>query len=279
VIQANQGINLRYLCYVLAETDISGYLSGSTQPKLTQAAMNAIDVRLPEQSYQNSVVSILRALDDKIDLNREITRAIDALAMATYESALSSDSRSTAIGAIAAFHNRGRVPLSSRQRTIFRGPYPYFGANGVIDHVAEYRFDGSFVLVGEDGTVETAQGAPVAQYVDGQFWVSNHAHVLTGTAVSNELLLVALRAADVHPYVTGAVQPKLSMGNLKRLQVELPGPTSQSAVEQRLRTYFWRIRAAERESRILADLKNVLLPGLISGEIRVREAEKVVEAT
>src|SRR5690606_30540301 len=110
-----------------------------------------------------------------------------------------------------------RVPLSGKQRAERRGIYPYHGAAGVMDFVDDYLFDGIHVLIGEDGSVVKDDGRPYTQYVWGKFWVNNHAHVLRGRGITNETLLIFLDQCDIAPFVTGAVQPKLSQGNLKKI--------------------------------------------------------------
>lgn len=108
-------------------------------------------------------------------------------------------------------HDSKRVPLNSRERAKRKGPYPYYGAAGIMDYVDDYLFEGIYVLVGEDGSVIDDKGHPITQYVWGQFWVNNHAHILTGkNGVTNEHLYLALKNTNIQPFVTGAVQPKVN---------------------------------------------------------------------
>jgi type I restriction enzyme S subunit len=57
----------------------------------------------------------------------------------------------TTIGEIVQFYDHKRVPLSSNQRKERQGPYPYYGASGIIDSVDDYLFDGKYLLIAEDG--------------------------------------------------------------------------------------------------------------------------------
>ena len=86
-------------------------------------------------------------------------------------------------------HDSKRIPLSSRQRAELESIYPYYGATSIMDYVDKYLFDGVYLLLGEDGTVIDDNGYPILQYVDGKFWVNNHAHIITGkNGYSVELL-------------------------------------------------------------------------------------------
>ena len=75
--------------------------------------------------------------------------------------------------------DKKRKPVTKAAREA--GEYPYYGANGIQDYVSDYIFDGTFVLVGEDGSVITKAGTPVVTWAEGKIWVNNHAHIIEGT--------------------------------------------------------------------------------------------------
>ena len=130
------------------------------------------------------------------------------------------ESEST-VGEVARFNNSLRKPVTASKRE--PGPYPYYGAAAIQDWVNDFLFEGLHVLVGEDGTVQTPEGRPLVQLVDGKFWVNNHAHVLVCDSDSDtRFLAYALSEVQVAPYVTGAAQPKLNMGNLKGIPIRWP---------------------------------------------------------
>ena len=69
-----------------------------------------------------------------------------------------------------------RKPVSKGLRS--KGIYPYYGANGILDYVGDYIFDGTYLLLGEDGSVINEDKSPVLHWAVGKIWVNNHAHVL-----------------------------------------------------------------------------------------------------
>ena len=127
------------------------------------------------------------------------------------------------VSEIIELHDSKRIPLSSREREKLNKIYPYYGATSVMDYVDRYLFDGIYLLLGEDGTVVDDNGFPVLQYVDGKFWVNNHAHVITGKCgFTVELLYLLFSLTNVKFIVTGAVQPKISQANLNKVPVLIP---------------------------------------------------------
>lgn len=116
-----------------------------------------------------------------------------------------------------------RKPLSALQRAKKQGIYPYYGAQGIIDHLDEYLLDGEYLLVAEDGANLETRNQPIANIAKGKIWVNNHAHVLgnNGKCPLN-LLGFILNNMNISPYVTGCAQPKLNQENLRNIEIELP---------------------------------------------------------
>lgn len=86
IIQTTEKCNIDYLCYLINSMDLSGYITGSAQPKLSQANMNAISLNLPDRLIQDKIVSILGLLDTKISTNNEINKNLEQQAQAIFQS-------------------------------------------------------------------------------------------------------------------------------------------------------------------------------------------------
>lgn len=116
--------------------------------------------------------------------------------------------------------DRKRKPVTKAARE--SGEYPYYGANGIQDYVSDYIFDGTFVLVGEDGSVVTEIGTPVVNWAEGQIWVNNHAHIIEEIAgVKLRYLYHYLQTVNVAPLIHGNI-PKLTGGDFKALSIPIP---------------------------------------------------------
>ena len=114
-----------------------------------------------------------------------------------------------------------RVPVKQADRR--PGPYPYYGASGIVDHVHDYLFDGEYLLIAEDGENLRTRNTPIAFLADGKFWVNNHAHIVRGNhSADTRFLLYALSELDVSGYLTGSTMPKLTQGNLNRVSLLTP---------------------------------------------------------
>ena len=128
-------------------------------------------------------------------------------------------------------HDKDRIPLSAMERQKRQGTYRYYGAQGVIDHVDNYLFDGEYVLIAEDGENLKSQKQDVAQLVHGKIWVNNHAHIATTT---NECRLryfyYLINNKNLSEYITGSAQPKLSQASMRKMSFVLPNINTQDKI-------------------------------------------------
>jgi type I restriction enzyme S subunit len=164
------------------------------------------------------------------------------------------------LGEVIELFDHKRVPLNSRERQDRQGPYPYYGAQGVIDHIDDFLFDGRYILVAEDGENLNSKKLPLALFANGKFWVNNHAHILRGKSevADDSFLLACLNNADIRPYVTGAAQPKLSQANLRQIEIPFPPFPIQRRIAGILSAYDELIENNQQRIRILEEMARML---------------------
>ncbi len=165
-----------------------------------------------------------------------------------------------------------RKPLSGQERDLMDKIYPYYGATSCMDYVDDYLFDGIYTLIGEDGSVVKEDGLPYMQYVWGKLWVNNHAHILQGkNGFSTEMLHVMLSTTNIRHLVTGAVQAKLSQANMQKILVAIPSTNILDEIRPKFDKLYQLIRKNEDESHRLSQLRDALLPRLMSGVLKISD--------
>ena len=283
-------INTRFIYHFFRSKYFKNFITmrteGSVIPHLYQKDFVDLDFPLPELSVQDKIVGILDAIDTKIELNKSINNNLEQQAKALYkdwffdfspfstEGNLPNGWRLGTVGDIIQLHDSKRVPLSGSERDKMEKLYPYYGATSLMDYVDNYLFDGIYLLLGEDGTVVDSLGFPILQYVYGQFWVNNHAHIITGKeGFSVEELYLFFSLTNIKSIVTGAVQQKVSQQNLKKVPAIIPSKEALSAFDDLIQPIFAQIRNLRDENAHLADLRDTLLPRLMSGELDVSDTE------
>lgn len=164
-------------------------------------------------------------------------------------------SNTVQLGDVVLLEDSKREPLSSRQRASRKGLYPYYGVQGVVDHLNDFTYKGTYLLVAEDGENLRSRKQPIARIVSGEFRVNNHAHVLRGTDKCDiRILAWLLNEMNISAYVTGAAQPKLSQKNLLFIELELPTTDNQRAILRLLNPISEKIRLNQRTNDYLAEM-------------------------
>ena len=126
-----------------------------------------------------------------------------------------------------------RIPITAEDRK--SGEYPYYGANGIQDYVADYIFDGEFVLLAEDGGNFGSREKPIAYRISGKCWVNNHAHVLKPKAgLDVDYLCYSLMFYKVDGMVNGATRQKLTQAAMRKMQIPSRGIEEQEYIVDEL---------------------------------------------
>ncbi len=147
----------------------------------------------------------------------------------------------------------GRIPLNTDQRSLKQGEYPYWGANGIVDHLDEYLFDEPLVLLGEDGAPFFDAFKDKAFFVEGPIWPNNHIHILRPKANTvGKYLTYALNVTDYSPYIEGSTRDKLTQENMNEILISLPPLETQTKIADYLD------RKTAELDQLIAAKKNLL---------------------
>lgn len=271
----------QFLAYQFLTESIKGWILGhavgTTMPNLNSNILSNLPVVLPPLSEQKAIADILGSLDDKIDLLQRQNTTLEAMAETLFRQWFIEEAQEDwgeqAFGNIVTFHDSKRIPLSKTEREKMQSGllYPYYGAAQIVGYVNNFIFNGDYLLFAEDGTVRTDSGTPVLQRAYGKFWVNNHTHVITANyPYNNDFLYIFLLRKNIDELITGAVQPKISQSNLRKLPI--PHYPIELVKKYILLTknIFSKIRSNQQQIRTLEKLRDTLLPKLMSGEVRVR---------
>ena len=285
VMRAKTGISDPQFVYytainpVFRNVAVKSMVGSSGRQRVQQSVLEELELSVPDLDEQRRIGDFLARIDEKIALNDRINDNLLAQAQTLYkqffpygvQDDLPDGWRIGTVGEIIEIHDSKRIPLSGADRSkMEKKIYPYYGAASLMDLVDNYIFDGKYLLLGEDGTVVDDAGYPILQYVWGQFWVNNHAHILTGRlGYDVESLYMLFKQTPVKSIVTGAVQPKISQANLRSVQVVIPPEHNLREYNDLVEPLFSLFRANEEECKTFTALRDTLLPKLMSGEIDV----------
>lgn len=284
-------------------------IHGATVDRIALKEFPSFQIPLPDIQVQRAIAHILGTLDDKIELNRKQNETLEAMARALFKAWFVDFEpvrakmegrwqRGQSLPGLPAhlydlFPDRlveselGEIPEGWEMRTVGdfadlqggkqlekdrivpNGEIPVFGGAGVMGYTDTYNADGFVIAVGR-------VGAYCGQFFShrGKAWINNNASLIRQKKEDfGEWLFLSLRHADIDVIKKGAAQPFVSNGDLSKLPLVWP---SEKVVESFLQFTVPLLKGQEdanRESKFLALLRDTLLPKLISGELRIADAE------
>lgn len=173
------------------------------------------------------------------------------------------------LSSIVEFLDHKRKPITESERVT--GPYPYYGANGIQDYVADWIFDEELILLAEDGGHFENPDRGVAYKISGKSWVNNHAHVLRPTNVDVDYLKHILRNMDLMQYVNGATRLKLTKANASRIKIPLPPLAEQKRIAELLDTADRIIGLREQAIAKLDELAQSVFENLLRSNDKIEK--------
>lgn len=303
-----------YLSYFFGLPTFKDYINriavGATMPSLNTKILGDVPIYFPSLNEQHAIAHILGTLDDKIELNRQMNQTLEAIARAIFKSwfvdfdpvwakingeqpygmdaetaalfsAAFTDSslgpipegwNVASLGQIANLRNGKRLSTSLYSPD---GNNPVFGSNGQIARTNEVLSLTPVVAIGRVG----AYCGSVFR-IDVPSWVTDNAIVVTPKpAIDFEFLYYRLSSLDLRQTATGSAQPLVTQGGLKAIQVIRPPRQVLDSFGNLVRPLAAKAHSNTQESHTLAELRDTQLPKLISGQLRVPDAERFVEDT
>jgi type I restriction enzyme S subunit len=302
----NKGVNPVYASYYLGHPSVREWIvrhaHGATMPNLNTSILSALPFVIPSLEEQQAIAHILGTLDDKIELNRRMNKTLETMARALFKSWFVDFDpiRARAEGRdpelqkhlIALFPRRfqgsalGQIPEGWR---VYRwrelvtleygkslsgyendeGPYPVYGTNGRIGSHSEPLCTHSGIIIGRKGAYRGVH------FCNSPFFVIDTAfYVEPKEPIELRWAYYELLRQDINSMDSGSAIPSTSREDFYSLPVLAPPFDIQQRFVELL-TPFWTWQEQnEKESRTLAAIRDALLPKLISGELRVTDAER-----
>jgi len=269
----------KYLYYYLKRFNFDEMNVGTAVPSLTTALLNELELKIPSLNKQKKILDFLLPFDQKIETNNAIIANLEAQAQAIFkswfvdfepfqdggfvESELGMIPEGWEVKTISEFSHvtSGKRPM----KRLEDGDVPIYGANGQTGWTDEVLIDKSCILIGRVGTLGSVQR------LNDKIWASDN--TLVFTSADYEFLYFQLKRIDYAAYNRGSTQPLITQGDIKNIKVIYPNNVVMEKFSNVVGLYFDLIWQLEKQNKNLAQIRDTLLPKLMSGEIRVVQDE------
>ena len=305
IVRGQQSFLNDWIVYYIANLNVNPYISGAVQPKLNKQNLLSIPIVMPELKEVEAIASILSALDDKIENNLAMNKTLEAMAMALYKHWFVDfgpfqdghfiDSELGLIPEGWEVKRLGEVYNTTSGGTPSRKKIEYY-QNGTIPWVKSKELYGNFVVETEENITELGLSKSSAKLVPEKTVMLamygatvGESSILSQPASCNQAICAIMQKNLTYVYIfqflrhfkndilnqaVGSAQQNISQAIIKNLQIVVP-PSCLDIFSQIEMLYS----KAERnliENQTLTKLRDILLPKLISGEVRVKDIEEIV---
>ena len=294
VVPVNGLIDLRWAYYLLAREDLAKLNRATGVPGLNRDDVYALRRKIPPLAEQRGIAAVLDAIEEAIERTEAVIAATERLRDALLHELLTrgvpgwhtewrevpglgtipADWQVVRLGEVTDVLDARRIPLNADERAKIPGRYPYYGANGVMDHIGRWIFDedDDLILLAEDGGhFDEFRTRPIAYRVRGKCWVNNHAHVLK--AKNREIgsfIFHSLVNKDIRPFINGSTRSKLTQADLVRIKVGLPSASDEALVIAEVLDAVGEMIDQRRSQRdALTVAKTSAADALLTGRVRV----------
>jgi type I restriction enzyme S subunit len=236
---------------------------GATMPSINTTILSEVDIVLPDLDYQFNVASILSSLDDKIDLHRRQNKTLERLAETLFRQWFVEEGNEIILIGNVASVTTGKG--LKREEFIEDGKFPILGANGEIGRTNKYLTESKLILTGRVGTLGKVYLS------DDKVWISDN--VLIVNPFDEKFfypIYFNLKSIDFENLNVGSTQPLVTQTEVKKIELKIP--TKQNFEEfAKICSYnFEKIKTNQIQIRTLTQLRDTLLPKLMSGEVRIK---------
>ena len=239
---------------------------------ITISDLKKIKVTVPAKDFQGKVAAILTAIDNKISLNAKLNGYLEELALALYTEYLEWNDGELPIGWVCRpLSDFFPVKTGKKDANIAteNGLYPFFTCGKQNLFTDNYSFDGSAILVAGNGDFSV-------KWYEGKFEAYQRTYVL----MPNDPVLlgylycaVKRNLSNITSKSRGSVIKFITKGNIADCEIAVPPIPEMNEIIKHLNQILRVIDANKRDTALLKELRDVLLPKLMSGEIDVSKID------
>ena len=253
-----------YYFFCLKETKqfIRNIAVGATMPSINTKLLGEVEIIYPDISVQRKITKILSAIDSKIELNKNINDNLQQQTQAIYDSMFIENANPA--------WQRGHlsdlvtVKYGKDHKKLADGCYPVYGSGGIMRHVERPLYDKESVLIPRKGTLNNVM------YVNQPFW-SVDTMFYTEMRIPNvaKFIYHFINGKDLASMNAGSAVPSMTTDILNAMEVTIPSATTLAKFEILVAPMYRTMQENNNQSAKLAELRDTLLPKLMSGQVDV----------
>ena len=260
------GNDAKFIYYFLKTLEWSKFTSASAVPGINRNTVHKENVSLPDIETQRRIASTLSMFDEKIKINTEINDNLQQQAQAIYSSMfIDNPDPAWSHGHLSDLIT---VKYGKDHKKLADGIYPVYGSGGIMRYVERPLYNKESVLIPRKGTLNNVM------YVNQPFW-SVDTMFYTEMKLPNVAKFVYhfVKAKDLASMNAGSAVPSMTTDILNAMEVVIPSASALEEFESLVAPMYEAMEANDVQSKALSQIRDTLLPKLMSGEIDVSDVQ------
>jgi type I restriction enzyme S subunit len=259
-----KGNNELFIYYFLKTFNFKQFNVGSAVPTLNRNHIHPLDVIIPPLPEQKAIASVLSSLDDKIDLLHRQNKTLEAMAETLFRQWFVEEAqegwKEGKLGEIISISSGKGL---KKKEYVKNGPYPVLGANGEIGRTDKCLFDEKLIFTGRVGTLGKIFIST------GKVWLSDNTLIIKPKEDFFYFIYFLLKNVKLEEYNVGSTQPLIRQSDIKETEILFPKKEQLCNFEAETDLFFKKIQDNQLQIRIIEQLRDTLLPNLMSGKVRM----------
>lgn len=288
IVKGRSSIVNKLLVYYFQNLDLNQYLTGAVQPKLNKASLVSIPISLPQtENEQTAIAEVLSSLDDKIDLLHRQNKTLEQLAETLFRQWFVEEAEEGEVGTIESVCEQissGGTP-PTRIDAYYSGEINWYSTKELNDN---YLFESKSKITREGLENSSAKVFPpntvvIAIYAaptvgrlgilanEAAFNQAACGFIVNEGKICYEYLYLHLLTSRqrLNDMASGSAQQNLNVRIMKEYEILIPSKEIHEKFRDQVRPMFNKIKSNTQQIRTLTQLRDTLLPKLMSGEVRV----------
>lgn len=234
---------------------------GAAKPIINKSTFEGIEVEFPEDILeQEKIASMLSAFDDKIEVNNKIAKTLEEMARALFKEWFITNASPD--WEKSKFENYAKLEYGKalQEEKRIPGKVLVFGSSGQVGTHKEKLCSGPGIVVGRKGNVGSV------------FWIDDDFYTIDTTFYVNSkisLYYVYFVLKNMRFHTGDSAVPGLNRESVHSFEISIPDEHTLNNFEDIVSSMFKKLAEIKRENQKLAALRDLLLPKLMKGEIRV----------
>lgn len=263
--------DLDFIYYLFRNKETHNYLANQSSGSANQANISkknilSLELNFPPLPEQKAIAEVLSSLDDKIDLLHRQNKTLEAMAETLFRQWFIEEAHDDWEEGF--LSDLIEVKYGKDHKKLLNGNIPVYGSGGIMRYAEKALYEKESVLIPRKGTLNNVI------YINKPFWtVDTMFYTIMKRPNIAKFIFQFVKRIDLAAMNVGSAVPSMTTKVLNSMPMSIPNDSFFNRFEKSITPWYDRIEFNQKQIQTLINLRDTLLPKLMSGEVRVKNVK------